>query len=168
MCYYSFVFYRRRLSYRQISRGDIFIQIIYANNGEILECDSLTGQNFIEEFVQKFYDEIQKMRRINRHIDGLSDTVHMPKFRHHSRHKMPQIDRTMDSDSELNGAINITYHQLYSEKDIPSDMRDMINFDAVKDECDRYHHQQVMQLNEHPSTDNDQIVQNATEQHSSR
>lgn len=147
----------RRLSYRQISRGDIFIQIIYANNGEILDCDTLTGQNFNEEFVKKFYGEIEKMRYTKRHIDGLSDSVHMPKFRHHTRNHMPQIDKTMDSDDELSGAINITYHQVDSEMDIPSDLRGMMNFNAIKDECDSYH-QKVMQLADH----NDNIVQNMT------
>lgn len=134
----------------------------------MLDCDSLTGQNFNDEFVQNFYDEIDKLRKFNHHIDGLSASVRTPKFRHRSQHKkLPQIDKSMDSDNELNGAINITYHQLYSEMDIPSDLRGMINFDAIKDECDRYH-QQVKQSNNYPSTDIDEIVQNTSEQQSSR
>lgn len=136
--------------------------MIHAHNDEILDCDFLTGWNFNEEFVEKFYDEIQKMRKTNRNIFGLNENVQMPTFRHHLRHKMPEIDKTMDNDNELNGAINITYHQLYSKSDIPLDLRGMMNFAAVKDECDIYH-QKVMQMADDLSSDSDEIVQNATE-----
>lgn len=141
--------------------------MIHDNSGEILDCDFLTGLKFNEEFVQKFYDEIQTMRKSNGHIFGLSDSVQMPKFRHQMRHKIPAIDKTMDSDNELSGAVNITYRRLYSVKDIPSDLRGMVDFDGVKNECDSYH-QKMMRLADHLSSDrDDEIVQNATD-HSNR
>lgn len=145
-----------------MSYRDTFVQMIHANNGEILDCDFLTGWNFNEEFVQKFYDEIQKMRKTHRHLFESEGNIQMPTLRHHlHRRRMPEIDRTMDSDSELSGAMNITYHRLYSKADIPDELREMMNFAAVKDECD-IHHQKVMQMADDLSSDSDEIVQNAT------
>lgn len=156
-------FRRRRLSLWQLSYRDTFVQMIHANNGEILDCDFLTGRNFNEEFIQKFYDEIQKMRKTHRHLFESKGIARMPTFRHHLHHGhgMPEIDRTMDSDSELSGAVNITYLRLYSKTDIPDELRGMMNFAAIKDECD-VHHQKVMQMADDLSSDSDEIVQNAT------
>lgn len=153
--------HRRRLSLWQLSYHDTFIQMIHANNGEILDCDFLTGRNFNEEFIQKFYDEIQKMRKTHRHLFETNENVEWPTFRHHLRHQMPQIDRTMDSDGELSGAVNITLHRLYSKTDVPAELHGMLNFAAIRDECD-VHHQKVMQMADDLSSDSDEVVQNAT------
>lgn len=154
-------YFRRLLSLWQLSYRDTFIQIIHSNNGEIMDCDFLTGWNFNEEFVQTFYDEIHGMQ--NGHvIMGLDRNNRIPTFRHHLRHSIAAIDKTMDSSNELNGASNITYYPLNSEHDIPKDLITMMNFDKIKSECDAYH-EKVMHMADDLSSDSDEIAQNATE-----
>lgn len=153
-----FFSYRRLLSLWQLSYRDTFIQLIHSNNDEILDCDFLKGWNFNEDFVQKFYEEINGIRKTNK----FNSKYHMPTFRHHSRLSIPAIERTMDSANEINGASNVTYFPLYSEQDIPKDLIEVMNFDNVKSKCDAYH-QHVLQIAGDLKSDRDDTVQNATE-----
>lgn len=135
--------------------------MIHSNDGAILDCDFLKGWRFQEEFVQQFYDEIQRMQRLNT-ITGIGKTDQMPQFRHKSRHHIPEIDLTMDSDMELIGAKNLTYHPLRSTNDIPQDLIEYMNFDSIKSKCDAYH-EQMMAMAKDLDSDHDETVQNASD-----
>lgn len=151
------------LSLWQLSYRDTFIQMIHSNGDEILDCDLLKGWNFNEEFVQKMYEEIQGIRKVNRNtINFNSHKYQIPTFRHHSRLRIPAIDRTMDSDNEINGATNVTFYPLYSEDDIPKDLMQVMNFENLKNKCDAYH-QHVLQIAGDLTSDSDDTTQNATE-----
>lgn len=136
--------------------------MIYTNEGEIMDCDFLTGTKYDQEFVQKFYEEIDKIRHFNE-INGFdAKKYHIPKFRHHSRHNIPEIDLAMDSDDDLIGARNFTYQPLFGNDDIPTDLRRFMNFDTMKSECDAYH-EKVMRMAGNLNSNTDDVVRNATE-----
>lgn len=136
--------------------------MIYTNEGEIMDCDFLTGTKYDQEFVEKFYEEIDKIRHFNE-ISGLDATkYHIPKFRHHSRHNIPEIDLAMDSDDDLIAGQNYTYQPLLSGDDIPKDLQRFMNFDAMKSECDTYH-EKVMRMAGDLNHNSDDVVKNATE-----
>lgn len=145
----------------QLSYRDTLIQMIHSNDGEILDCDFLTGLRFQEEFVQQFYDEIQRMQHFNK-ITGIDKRDQLPKFRHHTRHRIPQIDMTMDSDTELIGATNLTYQPLLSTNDIPKDLIEYMNFNSIRSKCDAYHQKMMGMVNDLDSQ-NDEIAENASE-----
>lgn len=135
--------------------------MIHSNNEQILDCDILKGWDFNEDFVQKFYDEIRGMAKANG-INGSYRRYLMPIFRHHSRQNIPAIDRTMDTENEINGATNATYYPLHSKDDIPKDLIEVMNFDSVKSDCDAYH-ENVLRIAGDLNSGSDGIVQNATE-----
>lgn len=160
MNYFFYISHRESLVLWQLSYRDTFIQMIHTYDGEILDCDFLKGMRFGEEFVQQFYDEIQRMKHFNK-IAGIESNA-IPKFRHHSRHHIPQIDMTMDSENELIGAKNLTYHPLRSIDDVPKDLIQYMHFDSIKSQCEAYH-QKVMGMAKDLDSDNDETVQSATE-----
>lgn len=145
----------------QLSYRDTLIQMIHSNDGEILDCDYLKGLRFQEEFVQQFYDEIQRMKHFNK-IAGIDKSDQFPKFRHHTRHSIPQIDMTMDSDMELIGATNLTYQPLLSSNDIPKDLIQYMNFNSIRSKCDAYH-TKMMGMVKDLDSQNDEIAENASE-----
>ncbi|XP_055314669.1 uncharacterized protein LOC129575320 isoform X1 [Sitodiplosis mosellana] len=154
--------FRGSLSLWQLSNGETFLQMIYSYADEIMDCDFLTGVKYNEEFVQNFYNEIQRMKQYN-HIDGLNEEIyHIPRFRHRSRHNVPEIDLAMDSDNEIIGARNLTYQPLFNRNDIPKDLQRFINFDEMKTECDAYHKSMTQTVNDLDS-ESDDVVQSATE-----
>lgn len=136
--------------------------MIYSYAGEIMDCDFLTGQKYNEEFVQNFYNEIQQMKKYN-HIAGLNEEIyHIPRFRHRTRHNLPEIDMAMDSDNEIIGARNLTYQPIHNQNDIPKDVLRFMNFNKMKTECDAYHKQMMQHVNDLDS-ESDDVVQSATE-----
>lgn len=136
--------------------------MIYSYTGEIMDCDFLTGVKYNDEFVQNFYNEIQRMKKYN-HIVGLNEDIyHMPRFRHHSRYNVPEIDLAMDSDNEIVGARNLTYQPLYNRNDLPKDLHRFIKFNEMKTECDAYH-KKMMETVTDLDSENDDVVQSATE-----
>lgn len=150
------------MSLWQLTNGNTFLQMIYSYTGEIMDCDFLTGIKYNDEFVENFYNEIQRMKRYN-HIVGLNEEIyHIPRFRHRSRHNVPEIDLAMDSDNEIIGARNLTYQPLFNRNDIPKDLHRFINFNEMKTECDAYHNKMMETVNDLDS-ENDDVVQTATE-----
>lgn len=153
---------RGSLSLWQMSYRDIFLQMIYTRDGELMDCDFLAGLKYNEEFVENVYEEIQRMKNLNK-LTGLNEEMyHLPKFRHHSRHNIPEIDMTMDSDNEIIGATNHTYQPLFNRNDIPKDLLRLMHFDNMKIECDAYH-QNVMRHVSDLSSKSNEAVKNATE-----
>lgn len=154
--------FRGALSLWQLSYRDIFLQMIYSNDGEIMDCDFLTGLKYDQEFVENFYEEIEKIRTFQK-INGFNaKQMHMPKFRHHSRLNIPEIDMAMDSDADLMGSRNFTYHQLFNRDDIPKDLQRFMNFTTMKSECDAYH-EKVMRIADDLNSNVDHVVESATE-----
>lgn len=127
-----------------------------------MDCDFLTGIKYNEEFVQNFYNEIKQIKKYNQ-INGLNvELYHIPRFRHRTRHNIPEIDLTMDSDNEIMGARNFTYQPLFNQGDIPKDLLRFMNFNEIKTECDAYH-QKMMKTVQDLDSESDDIVQSATE-----
>lgn len=135
--------------------------MIYSYDGELLDCDFLKGWSFNEEFVEDIYDEIQRMRTLNS-VTGLADNYQMPKFRHHLRHRLPEIDMTMDTDTEIIGAKNVTFVPVLSKADIPDDVQAIMEFDNIKRQCDA-HHEKVMRIASDLNSDHDEVAKNASE-----
>lgn len=136
--------------------------MIYSNDGEIMDCDFLTGLKYDQEFVEKFYEEIDKMQKFSK-FNGFNDKIkHMPKFRHPSRLNIPEIDLAMDNDDDLMGTRNFTYQTLLKRDDIPKDLQRFMNFTAMKSECDAYH-EKVMRVAGDLNSNNEDVVQSATE-----
>ncbi|XP_031638977.1 phospholipase A2 hemilipin isoform X1 [Contarinia nasturtii] len=146
----------------QMSYRETFLQMIYMYDGEIMDCDFLTGQKYNEEFVQNFYNEIQDMKKHNKIIGLKEELYHMPKFRRYTHHNIPEISMSMDGDDEIIGARNLTYHPLFNQNDLPKDLLRVINFDRMKLECEAYH-QNVMRHVRDLNSENADVVQNATE-----
>lgn len=149
---------RKSLSLWQLSYDDTFIQMIYSLDNDLLDCEYLKGRNFAEEFVQKFYDEIERAK----HLHKFSVSIFtLPKIRHRIHRNVSKVDIAMNSDDEIFGMKNISYRPLNTMNDVPDDLAVILNYENLKTQCDN-NHRQMMQIID-DSQSKDQIKQiNAT------
>lgn len=153
---------RKSLSLWQLTHGNIFIQMIYSLDNELLDCEYLDGLEFVEQFNEKFNEEISEAMKHRSSIDlnVLSQSYQLPKFRHQT--KINKIDMTMDSIDELNGMKNLTYQIITDITKIPDDLKQMTNFNSLKTQCDA-NHQKVMRIINDLHSNSDDSRRNATD-----
>lgn len=149
---------RKSLSLWQLCYDDTFIQMIYTPDNDLLDCEYLKGRNFAEEFVQKFYDEIERAEHLQKfRVFGYTS----PKLRHRIHRNMSKVDMTMNSDDEIFGMKNISYQPLNTMNDVPDDLAVILSYEHLKTQCDINHRQMMLIINESQSKDQTKKV-NAT------
>lgn len=124
--------------------------MIYSLDNELLDCEYLKGRNFAEQFVEKFYNEIDQAERLHKFT---AFAFSLPKLRHHPHRDATKIDWAMDSDDEMFGMRNISYQPLATMHDVPEDLAVILNYEQLKVQCDDHHHQMMRIVNDSESDD---------------
>lgn len=134
--------------------------MIYSLDNDLLDCEYLKDRDFAEEFVQKFYDEIERAE----HLHNFSAFVFtLPKLRHRIHRNVQKVDMTMNNDDELFSMKNISYQPLNTINDIPDDLAVILSYENLKTQCDNNHRQMLQNID--GSQSKDQTIQiNASNQ----
>lgn len=128
-----------------------------------MDCEYLKGRNFAAEFVQKFYDEIERAEHFHK-FSLFAFTL--PKLRHRIHRNVSKVDMTMNSDDEIFSMKNISYQPLNTMNDVPNDLAIILSYDNLKTQCDN-NHRQMMQIID-DSQDKDQTKQTNATNHLNR
>lgn len=150
--------YRKSLSLWQLSYDDSFIQMIYSLDNDLLDCEYLRGRNFAEEFVQKFYDEIERAEHLHKFS---TFALTLPKHRHRIHRRLSKVDITMNSDDEIFDMEDISYQPLNTMNDVPDDLAVILSYENLKTQCDK-NHRQMMQIIDDSQSKNQTKKINAT------
>lgn len=151
-----FDFFRKFLSLWQLTNGISFIQIIYSRDDDVIDCEYLSDSDTSHQFIEKFYQEIHEMDKIN------NFGFYGPKFRHNFENSMSKFILDANSDDKLFDVRNITYQRLFSETDIPNDLLPMLSFTELKQQCDE-RHRHMMRVANDMSSENELVRENATQ-----
>lgn len=133
------------MSLWQLTNGRAFIQVIYSRDDELIDCEYLTRKSFVNEFTQTFYNEIYRAGKLRNNplLTNISMVAsHQEQKQQHSDE--PSSDYSYFDENEnqdVFGLRNLSYHQLWSESDIPDDLRPLMNYDLLKKQCDNRHEQ---------------------------
>lgn len=129
----------------QLTNGRAFIQIIYSRDDEVIDCEYLTKRSFVNEFTQTFYKEIHRAGKL-RNNPLLTNVSLIASYQQQNQHlgESSSTDYSFADENEgddVFGSRNLSYHQLWSESDIPVDLRPLMNYESLKKQCDLRHEQ---------------------------
>lgn len=136
------------MSLWQLSYDDSFIQVIYSLDNDLLDCEYLRGRNFAEEFVQKFYDEIERADNLHKFS---TSALALPKLRHHIHRNVSKVAITMDIYDEIFGMKDISYQPLSTMNDVPDDLAVILSYENLKTQCDKNHRQMMQTIDDSKS-----------------
>lgn len=123
--------------------------MIYSQGDDSLaDCEYLTERTFARQFELQFQHEVNTAKRL-RNIPSIGKQIGPIKLRHHRKNQQKFNDDDDDSiyerddfmETDAFGMRNITFKWLENSNEIPSDLKMHMNYDQLKEKCDRRHDQ---------------------------
>lgn len=145
----------------QLSNGIAFIQMIYAQGEELIDCEYVRQKSFISDFLKQFYDEVNqaKARNFTTPADSWKNTKPMHQvtdrdFRRFNEENIIPEDYYEPAEDAF-GMRNLTYHQIRQDTDLPDDIKPLMNYKHLKAQCDE-RHRQMQKIVHHMNDENEE------------
>lgn len=146
--------------------------MIFTSDKEILDCEFSLQKSFVRGFQTKFYDEYYAAKARN---FTTPDSYYYKKDQYVSNHEFRDYlqnnvipnefidEQRLDGrDATAFGLKTIEYRQINSLNDLSDDLRDIVNYDKVKEQCDNWIHQ-MRNIVDQLTTGTRQEAENASE-----
>ena len=124
--------------------------MIYSSANELIDCEYVRKKDLVNDFLRKFFYEIDIARSRNfttpasmqqqheqqqRWMDKELYDAAPPAYEFNSFGEIVQSENIDDAF----GMRNLTYKLLRDESDIPDDIRQIMNYDQLKEQCHTKH-----------------------------
>lgn len=151
--------------------------MIYSVDDELIDCEYVRQKGLVYSFLRKFYNEVNSARLRNFTVP--INFLHNPKSMITNREFQKFIDYDFVAgdvndiiendginDEQFDDAFgwrNLKYIEIQNENiDIPNDLKPLLNYQLLKEQCDRKQ-QQMKEILQDLNSDHEFRVKNATE-----
>lgn len=144
--------------------------MIYSRDDELIDCEYVREKSFVNGFLDKFYNEVEKARSrnfsspLNDHFK--TSMISDREFRQFNENgDIPNDFYEKPEESDFDDAFgmrNLEYKQLRNSDDVPDDIMPLLNYKNLKLQCDE-RHQQMKRIVYDLSSDHEESRRNATE-----
>jgi hypothetical protein len=105
---------------RQVTDGTHFIQLIYGADNEIRDCEFLRQKKIVRDFLQSFRKDIERAE-----ISSSSENDYS--------------EAEDETEEDIYSFRNVTFQILDNGFPLPSDISEWLNFESLKQQCEKNH-----------------------------
>lgn len=125
---------------RQVTDGTHFIQLIYGADNEIRDCEFLRQKKIVRDFLKSFRKDIERAKVSSSSENYYSDAE--------------------DENEDIYSFRNVTFQILDNGLPLPSDIAEWLNFENLKQQCEK-NHREMKKLLRHKQHGTEEQKRNA-------
>lgn len=118
--------------------------MIYAKDDELIDCEYVRRKDFVRGFLTKFFDEIATARARNFTAPPTLNSI-APDNRHSHYYTAAASseydDELTPTTADAFGLRTLEYRQLDSIADVPDELKPLLRYKSLKQQCDERHRQ---------------------------
>lgn len=160
----------KSLTLWQVSNNIGFIQLIYSNDGDLLDCEHVHQKDLVDDFLHKFYHQVDSARQRNFTSPYVAHKWSPMTSNHEFRRYIeddiiPNDFYDIPDTTPFNDAFgmrNLTYNKIENGDQVPEDLRRWLNYNELKEQCHQKHREMKLLVQGLNSKD-EEIRRNSTE-----